>query len=290
MTRIRSLISKFADRRDIWGSPMKALARNLAWNRHWRRSTCPYLVLANWREGITLALPETSNSKLAFCGRHPESAVLSAMNAHLFPGAVFVDVGAHVGVYSILAAKLVGSHGKVVAIEPQAVGVASIKVTAALNGFANLQLFHGAAGSSSGQIPLDAESFGAAVADLSHAGKNSTLVDCLSLDDLSRDSELKIIHLLKLDAAGNEAEVIVGAEKLLRSRQLQAIAMKLYRPDIVRHRFGKLTSDAVALLHSHGYKTTVVFHGRMIELQSIDDLESIFLDGSYCHLLLAQPK
>jgi FkbM family methyltransferase len=290
MTRVRSLISKFMDRRDLWGSPLKALVRNLAWNRHWRRSRAPYLVLSDWREGITLALPDTSNSKLAFCGRHPDLAVLSAMNTNLFPGAVFIDVGAHVGVYSILAAKRVGHGGRVVAIEPQAVGIAAIKITAALNGFTNLQAFHGAAGRFSGKIPLDKESFGGAVADRSREERNTHLVDCLSLDDFTRDSKLEIIHLLKLDAAGNEAEVLAGAEELLRTRRLQAVSMKLYRPDVVRQRFGRHSWDAVALLHSHGYRTAVIHHGKTVKLEFADDLEHIFSDGSYCHLLLAQPE
>lgn len=290
MNKIRSLISKLVDRRDLWGNPVKALIRNLAWKRHWRRTSAPYLVLTDWREGITLALPETSNSKLACCGRHPEPALLSAMDRHLFPGAVFVDVGAHVGVYSVLAAKRVGTIGKVFAIEPQSVGFATIGLNATLNGFTQLHAFLGAAGSRSGEIPMDLESFGAAVVDSSQTGENSILVPCHALDDFVREHHLKTIHLMKLDAGGNEADVLRGAGELLRSRQLQAVAMKLYRPEVVRQRFGKMTWDSISLLHSHGYTTSVVFHGKTTELRCSADLDGIFSDGSYCHLVLARPK
>ncbi|MDR7505918.1 MAG: FkbM family methyltransferase [Armatimonadota bacterium] len=37
---------------------------------------------------------------------------------HLSPGDVFVDVGAHIGYWSILAARIIGPEGKVVALEP----------------------------------------------------------------------------------------------------------------------------------------------------------------------------
>ncbi|MES2474548.1 MAG: FkbM family methyltransferase [Verrucomicrobiota bacterium] len=211
------------------------------------------------------------------------------MDEHLAEGAVFIDVGAHVGVYSVLAAKRVGSQGKVFAIEPQSVGIAAIEISAALNGFTHLHAILGAVGKTAGLIPLDLESFGAAVVDQSRARENSTLVQCLALDDLATQNSLAKIHLLKLDAGGNEAEVLLGAKELLRSRQLQAIVMKLYHPDVIHQRFGKTTWDAIAWLHSHEYTTDAVFHGKVLGLQAVEDLSKIFSDGSYCHILIARP-
>lgn len=46
-----------------------------------------------------------------------EPAVVRAMREFLKPGDVFVDAGANIGIYTVLAAKLVGSRGKVVSIE-----------------------------------------------------------------------------------------------------------------------------------------------------------------------------
>jgi FkbM family methyltransferase len=46
----------------------------------------------------------------------PESA--QALRDRLAPGAVFVDVGANIGFFTVLAARIVGDHGRVVAFEP----------------------------------------------------------------------------------------------------------------------------------------------------------------------------
>lgn len=42
------------------------------------------------------------------------------LEANLRPGDVFVDAGAHIGFYSLMAARVVGPSGRVIAIEPQA--------------------------------------------------------------------------------------------------------------------------------------------------------------------------
>jgi FkbM family methyltransferase len=289
MNRFLRLLSKLTDRRDLWGNPVKAVVRHHTWRRHWKRGSPPYFVVPGWREGITIALPETSNARLAYCGRHPEASVLAAINGHLVSGAVFIDVGAHIGVYSLVAARRVGAHGQVYAIEPQTVGIAALQLSAALNGFGWLQSIHAAVGSRSGEIMMDYESFGAAVAIDPDRGKGGIPVRCWSLDDFAQENRLDMVHLLKLDAAGREADVLRGAGRLLGECRLRAIVMKLYHPDVVHQRCGGTTADAVEVLHAQGYVTQVVFHGKTIDLRSPADLERYFADGSYCHVLLASP-
>jgi len=289
MKGFRKLLRELADRRDLWGHPLRAVIRHHAWYNHWKRKSAPYLVVPGWREGITIALPETSNSRLAYIGRHPEVPVLAAMNRHLSPGTVFIDVGAHIGVYSLPAAKRVGVLGKVYAIEPQPAGIAAINLSAALNGFGWLQAIHAAVGSRSGESIMDCETFDAAVALDSGGAKNGFAVRCWSLDDFARENRLETIHLLKLDVAGKEADALRGAVRLLGERRLQALVVKLYHPDVVARRFGGMTADAVAVLHAHGYATSVVIHGKTMALRDPADLAKYYADGSYCHLLLACP-
>lgn len=287
MNKLSSILSKLADRRDLWSNPVKASIRHISWMRYWRKPSPPYLVLNKWCEEVSIALPNTSNSKLAYCGRHPERSIVSAMDEHLFPGSIFVDVGAHIGVYSLVAAKRVGPTGLAIAIEPQSVGIAAIQLSASLNGFDNLRAIHGVLGSASGTVTMDFETFGAVVAGGSSGEKRGLTVPCWTLDDLADENQLKEIHLLKLDAGGNEASVLQGAEHLLKNHQLKAVVMKLYNPDVVQHRFGRSAWDAVSWLRSNGYATTAIFHGRHLALKCPDDMKQMFSDGSYCHILVA---
>ena len=289
MNKVSSIFSKLADRRDLWSNPVKAFIRHLSWMCYWGKPSPPYLVLNKWCEGVSIALPNTSNSKLAYCGRHPERSIVSAMDKHLFPGSVFVDVGAHVGVYSLVAAKRVGPTGLAIAIEPQSIGIAAIQISASLNGFDHLRAIHGVLGSASGSMTVDFETFGAVVAGESSSEKNDLAVSCWTLDDLADQNQLKEIHLLKLDAGGNEAAVLQGAEQLLKNHQLKAVVMKLYNPDVVQQRFGRPAWDAVSWLRSNGYAITAIFHGRHLALKCPDDMKQMFSDGSYCHIVVAIP-
>src|SRR5690349_19390521 len=59
-----------------------------------------------------------------------------AFAALVRPGDIVYDLGAHHGFYTVLAARLVGPRGRVVACEPQARNCAEIRRNLALNGFA----------------------------------------------------------------------------------------------------------------------------------------------------------
>src|SRR5947209_7701542 len=48
-----------------------------------------------------------------------EPSMASVLDRYLYPGAVFVDLGANEGYFSVLASKLVGPFGMVIAVEPQ---------------------------------------------------------------------------------------------------------------------------------------------------------------------------
>src|SRR5690606_12848835 len=71
-------------------------------------------------------------------GRQSEPLTAALIERLLEPGDVFVDIGAHVGWLSLLAARSVGPHGKVVAIDPQPYNCDRILTNAGLNGFENI--------------------------------------------------------------------------------------------------------------------------------------------------------
>src|SRR5436305_3159878 len=67
-----------------------------------------------------------------------ESSVQEAMIRHLGPGGVLYDVGANVGFFSLLAARIAGPAGFVYAFEPAPENVRAIEANTALNGFENI--------------------------------------------------------------------------------------------------------------------------------------------------------
>ena len=75
-----------------------------------------------------------------------EPHLRETMERLLRPGDVFVDVGSHVGFYSLLAGRLVGGRGRVIAIDPQPYNAQRVLLNAELNGFAHLETHVAAAG------------------------------------------------------------------------------------------------------------------------------------------------
>jgi FkbM family methyltransferase len=57
----------------------------------------------------------------------------AAIKAGDYPGDVIVDVGANIGVFTVIASKLVGSRGRVVAIEPNSESAKRLERNIALN-------------------------------------------------------------------------------------------------------------------------------------------------------------
>jgi FkbM family methyltransferase len=68
-------------------------------------------------ETLKIVLPETVSSVIYRFGFFEEGLTLALLKL-LKPGDTFVDVGAHVGYYSLLASKLVGESGQVTSFEP----------------------------------------------------------------------------------------------------------------------------------------------------------------------------
>ena len=89
---------------------------------------------------------ELEGAKLRqLAGRH-EPGVQSSIAERLRPGSCFIDVGADVGFFSLLAARLAGPGGRVVAIEPVPANADLIKANAMLNRFDNVTIVTAAAG------------------------------------------------------------------------------------------------------------------------------------------------
>jgi FkbM family methyltransferase len=143
-----------------------------------------------------------------------EREVQEILVRHLPPGGVFVDVGASVGFFSLLGARLVGSSGSVVAFEPQTAAVASVRRNAGMNGFENVAVVEAAVGATEGELFL--RGAGTATAYVTHTpGPDGERVRVTSLDAyfVSR-SELEP-SVVKIDVEGHELEVLAGMRSLL---------------------------------------------------------------------------
>ncbi len=142
----------------------------------------------------------------------------------LQPGMVVIDVGANVGVYTFLAARCVGTTGRVYAIEPTPNCMACLKSTVVDNRLDRCVVpIEAAVGSQLGQVFLvfsGASVFNRIVPDRAAAGgRRVKAVAQLTLDHLWESEHKPQVDLLKIDVEGAELEVLQGAQQLLRSQE-----------------------------------------------------------------------
>jgi FkbM family methyltransferase len=138
----------------------------------------------------------------------PETRYLQAI---LRPGQTFVDVGAHVGYFSVLAAKRVGPTGTVIAIEPEARNLDLLHRNLARNGCADALVVPFAAHSVSGWMSLALDEDNRGGHHLVSLGGAATMVWCVRLDDLLPAT----VDVVKIDVQGYDHDVIAGLERTL---------------------------------------------------------------------------
>jgi hypothetical protein len=80
-----------------------------------------------------------------------EFGTLSQFARLLRDGGVMVDIGAHVGLYSLVAARRVGRDGFVVAVEPNPNNLVRLRRNIALNAFTNIRVVDAALGAAPGR-------------------------------------------------------------------------------------------------------------------------------------------
>jgi FkbM family methyltransferase len=187
-----------------------------------------------------------------------EPGTWRAISEHIGPGKVFVDVGAHVGYFSLKAAKAVGPQGRVLAVEPNPETLKVLRANVEANRDAMITVYPVACSESDGFLDLFAAAranTGASSlskANAMHYGPvvNSYHVPTRRLDDLVRDSGVTRVDFVKIDVEGAELLVLKGAVATLdKFHPVLTIEME---PEQLKS-MGATTDDVKQLLSAHGY-------------------------------------
>lgn len=101
-----------------------------------------------------LYLVPGDNMGLSIWGEEYEKEESNFIKNNLKPGGIFIDIGANIGFYTVLAAKIVGETGKVIAFEPDPKNIEILKKNIAENKLNNVVIEQKAVGERNGVISL----------------------------------------------------------------------------------------------------------------------------------------
>ncbi len=145
--------------------------------------------------------------------KEEEASDLSTLGSLLQPGQTFVDCGANIGLWTLVAASLVGDSGKVIAFEPNPQTHAKLSRNVSSNHWdSSVQVFNAACAAKAARLPFSCSPEHNISQVQLQPDEHTILVEALTLDSiLGRQT----VHGIKLDIEGYELQALQGAQEIL---------------------------------------------------------------------------
>ena len=223
-------------------------------------------------DGAVKILLDYSNLSQKFIGSHLEQGVpyegelFALMLKKLKRGDTFLDIGAHVGFFSMIAAKLVGDDGEVYSFEMNPDNYSMLAMNTSLNNFRNIRPHNWAVSNDSGPVQF--------WVNQDNDGGHS-LWDCgrHNFNEKSRLSPKKMVsysialdhydsfdkvHFIKMDVEGAEVLALNGMIDLLK-KNLPIVALEINNFGLAQ--MGHSYQDIRALMNKIGYRCWLIEGG-----------------------------
>jgi FkbM family methyltransferase len=234
------------------GSNRFLAARNELW------SSLKKPVLMRWLGDLLVMIwPGNELSRVLFLTGNFEPNELTWMSQTLAEGMTMIDIGAHMGMYTLTASKLVGESGVVVAVEPSTREFQRLNFHVTLNELRNVRCLQLAASSAFGEATLK-------IASEWNSGHNTfgeffnpevetireERVLTQTLDAVVSAQNLERVDLIKIDVEGHEMQVLAGAVETL-TRFRPSLLIEVFEETLRRQ--GASVEAVLEFLTGHGY-------------------------------------
>uniref|UniRef100_A0A6H1Z7H5 Putative methyltransferase n=1 Tax=viral metagenome TaxID=1070528 RepID=A0A6H1Z7H5_9ZZZZ len=151
-------------------------------------------------------------------GRYEQETV-SLWVSLLSSGMTAVDLGAHVGLYSLLGARQVGQGGRVYAFEPEPSCYALLLKNIAANGYRDIIIpVNSAVSNTAGKVELflgELESGETSLYPAPGAGQQRVTVEAVTLDEFFEGEGWPPVQVMKMDIEGAEKVALEGMRQLV---------------------------------------------------------------------------
>jgi len=233
----------------------------------------PLICPLGWGDEFLGHIPESVTSVIWRTGWYENSTTKFVMK-NLKPGDTFVDIGSHFGYFTLLASRLVGLSGKVVAIEAMPSTFSQLKQNIDHNKITNVEIYNYAAYNTVDELTF--KDFGIVHSSLNTAfdvrgvledavaNYTEANIQALPGDDLLKKHSDNNIAMIKIDAESSEEFVLEGLSDTLKKHH-PTIVLELggSKSDVQR---AKVISE---ILIKHGHKPFRLVQGDLV-LVNID--------------------
>jgi len=207
---------------------------------------------------MKLELDEWIQQQIYFLGHFDPTGIRFIKN-QLYEGEIFIDIGANVGAYSLIASRLVGKSGKVIAFEPASKSFLRLLKNISLNGITNIVPERLAVIDKTTQTDLyisGSQNLG--MSSIYHHNFETGItekVESISLDDYVEKQGISKISLIKIDIEGSEYLALKGMQKVL--TVLRPKVLVELKEETLKNA-GYTEKDIVALFEKAGYSRFII--------------------------------
>lgn len=193
-------------------------------------------------------------------GKSFETDVLQIFVGLIKPGFVILDIGANVGLYSLLGSELVGSEGRILAFEPEPNTYAALLKNLSVNRIHNVSALPMALSDSNGLVELAVPEevkakfeYGDSYLSMkpADANKSTAPIPCRRLDEVLEEMNILKVDVVKINVEGAEYLCLSGAKGLLNGVHKPVILLEC--DEVLSRRFGYSVFDTLLLLHKCGF-------------------------------------
>lgn len=186
-------------------------------------------------------------------------------------GMTVFDVGANIGLYSVIAAQKVGPTGRVYAFEPDPTNFSFLKKNVAANKFSHLIPVQKAVTNISGDVRffLSEDNLGDHSLYDTEQSRDSISVSGVSLNDFVKQYGIAKIDVLKIDVQGAEGQAFEGMSDILSSKNAPKLFMEVYPYGLLKMHTNPL--ELLRRLEGYGYELSLID----TRLHKIDNLEEV---------------
>ncbi|MFC8829364.1 FkbM family methyltransferase [Streptomyces sp. NPDC057137] len=178
------------------------------------------------------------------------------LQGRLGPGDTFIDVGANIGYYSVLAAQLVGNGGRVVAIEASPAFHQKLQQEVRLNNWGNVRAVNGAVSDERKMLTFvlaSSANMGAnSIVPYEGPAESSFEIEALPLPEILTPDEVASARIIKIDVEGAEGPVVRGLAPMLDKLRPDAEITVEVTPDRMAQ-LGDSVEELLTTMLEHGF-------------------------------------
>jgi FkbM family methyltransferase len=208
--------------------------------------------------------PDMSISWMYILG-HYEKHIQRYLKKVIKPGMTCIDVGANVGFFTILMAKLAGPSGKIISFEPNGKAIRLLEANLQINGLKNVTIEEIALFNRCGfldfNVGLHQSDAYSSIGEIKHAGAKNSLfisrsVQCSTLDSYFHTNHIERFYVMKIDIEGAELFVLKGMENTLQKNKDAILIIEL--DDTTTSGLGYCAKDIEQWLIERGWHLCLV--------------------------------